>query len=229
MMSEQQRKEAARWAQIEKDDPSFALLHYAEIGHLRKVKKLLALGVDPDVRHDLDTGIEAVTDTALYAAAGAGHMQVAEALLDAKANVDIEADDNWRPLHHAVLNGQEKMARLLVSRGADINRRENIVGQTPLHIAAERGNSRCVRALIELGADRNLRDFRGRRPDEVICEAFLGRDGETPRRKAAIAAIFNDAAREDAGRRRAAHAALSALQKDVPVAKPLVIRRRPRP
>ncbi len=228
---EQARKEAARWAQIEKDDPDFALLHYAEIGHLGKVKKLLAAGADANSKHDINTGIETVTDTPLYAAAGGGHVAVAEALIAAGAHIDIEADDRWRPLHHAALNGETKMVSMLAARGADINHRETLMGQTPLHIASERGDAETVRALVQLGADRTLQDYNGRTAADVACQiAGAGRDeAEKKKRKAHIHAIFNEAAAADVARARAAHAALSVLQKDVDVAKPVTLRpRRPR-
>ncbi len=227
----QARKEAARWAQIEKDDPDFALLHYAEIGHLGKVKKLLSAGADANSKQDINTGIETVIDTPLYAAAGAGHMAVAEALIAGGADVDIEADDRWRPLHHAALNGETKMAAMLVGRGADINHREALMGHTPLHIASERGDTDTVRALVQLGADRTLQDHLGRTAADVACQiAGAGRDDtDRKRKKANIHDIFNDAAAADAARARAAHAALGVLQKDVDVAKPVTLRpRRPR-
>lgn len=228
---EQARKEAARWAQIEKDDPDFALLHYAEIGHLGKVKKLIAAGADVNSKHDINTGIETVTDTPLYAAAGAGHIKVAEALIAGGAQVDIEADDRWRPIHHAALNGETQMALMLAARGADINHREALMGQTPLHIASERGDENTVRALVNLGADRTLVDHLGRRAAEVACQIVgSGRDeAEKKRKRANIQMIFNEAAIADTARARAAHTALSVLQKDVEVAKPLTLRpRRPR-
>lgn len=231
MTPEQARKESARWAQIEKDDPDFALLHYAEIGHLGKVKKLLGAGADANSKQDINTGIESVVDTPLYAAAGAGHIKVAEALIAGGADVNIEADDRWRPLHHAVLNGETQMVSMLAARGADINHRETLMGQTPLHIAAERGDENTVRTLVQLGADRTVHDHLGRTPAEVICQiaGSVRDEADKKRKKANIHAIFNEAATAEAARAQAAHAALSVLQKDVDVAKPVAVRtRRPR-
>lgn len=222
------RKEAMRWAQIEKDDPDFALLHYAEIGHLGKVKKLLARGADADSVQHIDTGIEQVKDTPLYASAGAGHIAVAQALIAAGAEVDIEADDGWRPLHHATLNGQSAMVAFLAASGADINRREELEGQTPLHIACARADEKTVAALVKAGARRDVRDNLGRMPEDVIG-AIGGAASDTQdkkRRTGAIRQIFANAAAAEHARAEAAAAALTTLQKDISIAKPVTVRRR---
>lgn len=229
MMSPAARKEAARWAQIEKDDPDFALLHYAEIGHLGKVRKLLKAGADPDTKQSIDTGIESVTDTPLYAAAGAGHLDVAAALIAAGAAVDIEADEGWRPIHHAALNGQHAMVALLIQEGADMNRREELQRQTPLHIASSRGDDKTVSVLVAAGAARDVEDTDGLKPVEVICSISGAKDTEKKEKRSLIRGIFQAAADRDALREKTARQALTILQKDVVVAKlPSLRHRRPR-
>lgn len=231
MTPDQSRKQAERWAQIEKDDPEFALLHYAEIGRLGKVQRLLAAGADPNARHDINIGVETVTDTPLYAAAGAGHHQVAEALLDAGAEVDIEADEGWRPVHHAALNGEVKMVGLLAARGADINRAEEMKGQTPLHIASARCDKEMVRLLISLGADTACKDRDGKTPAEVAGDmgGMLSEKTKYKMKKAAIGEIFAEAAAAKAAQHKAACAAKVVLQNDVAVAKTVTIRPRRKP
>lgn len=64
-------------------------------------------------------------------------------------------------LHLAVSSGNESMARLLLERGADPSRQDNL-GATPLHLAAEAGLGELVRILMEKLADPNEADFLGR-------------------------------------------------------------------
>lgn len=156
MTPDQARKQAQMWAQAEKDDPDFALLHYAEIGRLGKVQQLLA------------------------------------------------------------------------ERGADINRAEEMRGQTPLHIASERGDKEMVRLLLTLGADARIKDQDGQTPVQVAGAMGSVRTdtAEHKKKKAEIREIFTEVAAARAAQERAAHAALGALQNDVTVPKSVTIRPR---
>jgi ankyrin repeat protein len=56
-------------------------------------------------------------------------------------------------LHLAVLRNQHAAIRLLIERGADLNRREFPDNAAPLHFAALHGDMATIRLLVEAGAD----------------------------------------------------------------------------
>lgn len=56
-------------------------------------------------------------------------------------------------LHLAVLRNQHAATRLLIERGADLNRREFPDNAAPLHFAALHGDMETIRLLVEAGAD----------------------------------------------------------------------------
>jgi ankyrin repeat protein len=58
-------------------------------------------------------------------------------------------------LHLAVLRNQHAAIRLLIARGADLNRRDFPDNAAPLHFAAAHGDLETIRLLVEAGADVN--------------------------------------------------------------------------
>jgi ankyrin repeat protein len=56
-------------------------------------------------------------------------------------------------LHLAVLRNQHAATRLLIERGADLNRRDFPDNAAPLHFAAAHGDLETIRLLVEAGAD----------------------------------------------------------------------------
>jgi ankyrin repeat protein len=56
-------------------------------------------------------------------------------------------------LHLAVLRNQHAAIRLLIARGADLNRRDFPDNAAPLHFAAVHGDMETIRLLVEAGAD----------------------------------------------------------------------------
>jgi ankyrin repeat protein len=56
-------------------------------------------------------------------------------------------------LHLATLRNQHAAMRLLIERGADLNRREFPDNAAPLHFAAAHGDLETLRLLVEAGAD----------------------------------------------------------------------------
>jgi hypothetical protein len=74
-------------------------------------------------------------------------------LLEKGANLNSENKYGWTPLHIATLVGQEKIVKLLIENGANLNS-QNYFG-TPLHYAAFHGKDEIVKLIVENGANLN--------------------------------------------------------------------------
>lgn len=153
-----------------------------ERGDLRTVQRWLDEGLDPEYQADrVGTGLMVaawngnVEMMALFVARGAnprranrhgeqplqlaawgGHEAAVDWLLSNGAPLDREGM-HWGALHYAVFNGQDKLARRLIERGADVNARSPN-GSTPLILAAREGREALVKALLEAGADRKAQN-----------------------------------------------------------------------
>jgi ankyrin repeat protein len=124
-----------------------ALCLAVERGHSKLVRLLLARNCSTALA---DRG----GLSPLHLAASYGFVNVAEILLDNRADINMAANGGHgdTPLHLAVSCGQPAVAELLVSRSADVNR-PNAEGRTVLMVAAARGHSGLVRLLVSAGAD----------------------------------------------------------------------------
>ncbi|XP_057692768.1 protein fem-1 homolog B [Corythoichthys intestinalis] len=90
--------------------------------------------------------------TALWCAAGAGHLEVARLLVEHGANVNHTTLNRSTPLRAACFDGRPDMVRFLLESGADpavANKYDN----TCLMIAAYKGHQEAARFLLERGAD----------------------------------------------------------------------------
>jgi len=95
--------------------------------------------------------------TALHWAASSGAVDIAQFLIDQKAEVDKKDSSGWTPLHIAVSAGHEDIVRDLVGAGADVNQ-TNDKGLTPLHYAASKSRVDIGRFILTRGAEINARD-----------------------------------------------------------------------
>jgi len=80
-------------------------------------------------------------------------------LINEGANISLK-DYRKRNLHKFTQRGVDKLAYLLIEKGADVNQKDE-EGMTPLFSAAIHINHKLVEKIIELGADINAQDNEG--------------------------------------------------------------------
>ncbi len=120
--------------------PRSWVVNAAASGEIRLLDYLLAAGADPDVQ--VSSG-----QSALGAAAAAGQIATARALIARGAHVDSRTRLTFdTPLTEAAQMNQLDMVRLLLDRGADIEARD-VMGRTALDWARENANADMVQLL----------------------------------------------------------------------------------
>ena len=72
--------------------------------------------------------------------------------------MDVRGLDGWTALHCAASFNRTDAIKLLVDKGADVNRKTHYNKVTPLHEAAENNNTEAVRLLLDNGVDINLKN-----------------------------------------------------------------------
>ena len=163
-------------------------------------------GVSPllRARYRMDKGmVEAVRGHVdrlnVFEAATFGDLdRLTELLAEDPELVDAMSGDGFTPLHLAAFFGQADAVRLLLARGAIVDRNgTGWMTGTPLHAAASGSHASVVRMLLAAGADPNNRQRHGYTPlhsaaangdlesVEVLLDAgadpaATNDDGETP-------------------------------------------------
>ena len=142
------------------DDSRYGLLAQMAciIGAQDWVELLIQRGLDANI----SVGVNAYTSyhrTILQAASGVGNIEIAECLLKAGADVNILRGINGTALRAAVLGGHEDLVRRLITRGADVNLRNEDEDESVLHLALRSINPTILKALLVAGADMNIKAF----------------------------------------------------------------------
>lgn len=112
----------------------------------------------------------------LHLAAFFGHPEVVSCLIDHGAEVNALSANpmQLRPLHSALAHRETaavlKMARILLSAGAEVNARQ-AGGWTPLHQAATHRLADLVRLLLAHGADVNAKADNGKTPIDMAAQS----------------------------------------------------------
>ena len=157
-------------------------------GDLVKFDEAVAMGADLrylsptdyDIRSPLgcigrDDIIGDGDNSALHAACHEGFVPIIERLLDLDASlVDCKNSYLQTPLILAILHGHDKVAELLLNRGAGINEKDNYEC-SPLHYASSYGRVGIVELLLARGAN-NLADAGYYESFPIHCAAEWGHE-----------------------------------------------------
>ncbi|KAJ8728142.1 hypothetical protein PYW08_016527 [Mythimna loreyi] len=100
----------------------------------------------------------------IHWAALSGNENLVSYLLDLGSPVDPMDDTNSTPLMLASAAGRVDVVKLLIYKGADINKKTMIRKQSPLHYACSKGHLELAKLLIDFGADVNAADVTGATP-----------------------------------------------------------------
>jgi uncharacterized protein len=140
--------------------PKTPLAQAAVRNDVAALRQLLADG------HKADEGGDSWT--ALIWASRSGSIEAINLLLDAGADVNLPGStgDNWdaTPLQHAILQRQPAVVRLLLDRGADLNRGAGPGSLAPLLLAAGDTDPAILKLLLAHGADPTVEDENGATP-----------------------------------------------------------------
>jgi ankyrin repeat protein len=98
--------------------------------------------------------------TALIVAAGNGQTPALQALLEARPDLELQADNGKTALGFAVSQGHAAIVKVLLGAGSRTEVKDND-GDLPLIQAARRGHTQVVAALLEGRAAVNARDSNG--------------------------------------------------------------------
>lgn len=123
------------------------------------VDTLLELGADPNIC-DGDAFGSLLTLSATFQNDSTEMLQVAQLLIQHKADVSSKDLIGRTALHLAAFTGCSELAKLLIDNGACAEDK-TIGGTTPLHAAAVHGQEGMVKLLIDAGVDVRVKDNGG--------------------------------------------------------------------
>ena len=170
-----------------------ALSNAAANGHLEIVELLLAHGANIKIGNPVGaaaaSGHEEIvkylldhggSPDCMYAVIQGKNINIFRILLDHGANVNQRVDSSDRtPLQSTIEHKEEEMAKLLISRGADVNAK-NSSGETPLHVLVQMWpennwpkdfRKRAINMLLDAGADIEAKTQSGKTPLCLAAEA----------------------------------------------------------
>jgi ankyrin repeat protein len=111
-------------------------------------------------------------DMSLFDGIRQNNLELVQAALDKKLNVNDTNIDGYSPLLLAVRNDNLELVQKLVAAGADV-KFATWQGTAALHIAATRGHSEMVKFLLDKGADAKVKDSKDLTP--LLCAIPTGK------------------------------------------------------
>ena len=106
--------------------------------------------------------IDRFTDAAID-----GDVSEVKEILDLGVPVDSEDEIGLTALQLAVVYHKTDVTQLLLSRGADVNKRSGLHHQTALHKAASNNSTDVIEVLLKHGASTNIKDRFGDTPIDL--------------------------------------------------------------
>jgi cytohesin len=129
------------------DDCGYTALHYAACSGILKCLEVLVQG------NAMINAVDRVGFTPIAIATWYGHSDHVKYLAVHGADLEISTNEsNWTPLILAALEGSTACLRILLERGASMERRDKD-GYTALALAAWKGHADCIEYLASQGAD----------------------------------------------------------------------------
>ncbi len=129
----------------------------ARLGKIDEIKNELSKGVDINAQHRGASMIEA--------AIVEKNISLLNFLIKEGANVNIQSENGWTPLHFAAQENSLEIVKVLLENGALLNVKDKN-GNTALHTAIynSKGQGDVITLLLEGGADKNLKNNHGVSP-----------------------------------------------------------------
>jgi len=149
-------------SEIVEDELGDDLIDAVKDQNLDQVKSLIEKKCPPDVA-DEDQGM-----TALMWAASLDNVEIGKTLIEAKASVNVKAENDSTPLVAAASTGSCKMLSLLLKKSANIQAHGPMLG-TPLMWAAAENHTEAMKLLIEGKA--NINTHKGERITPLMWAA----------------------------------------------------------
>lgn len=117
----------------------------AQQGNIEVIQRYLSKRGDPNRRNAL------TRDTLLIEASRSGHLEIIKLLTEHNADVNLQGEAWYGPLHEASYAGHLEIMKVLLDNGADVN--EYSGHDKPLNWAAKGGQIEAAKMLLENGAD----------------------------------------------------------------------------